>query len=155
MSVKEKEDVLKEIKDAEKKIKAKKLSLAIERIKETAHKILEMKTFCVMMLEEVGISEEDQKRVIDFVNELPGTKLQEEDKMMLRQEARREILRVEKPSQSGYGGQSAGGAGYKTGETYSGAKLNRGLTGSNYATTVSDSTFMVSATGGSDLSIKL
>ena len=78
-------DILDDVKKIEKFKKAQLLAEAIQEIKDYAKNILILKEKTNYLLEEIGISAEDSKKVIDYVNSL--VKLTEKDKKDIRQQA--------------------------------------------------------------------
>ena len=64
----------------------------LAEIKKKARQILELKEETTCILEELNVSAEDTKRIIDFVNSLSGVKLSEEDKKDLRQRIKKNIF---------------------------------------------------------------
>ena len=77
-------DVLDQIKNIEKTVKAKMLIQSISELKKMCKEVSTLKEKCVITLEEIGIDEVDIKRIIDFVNELPEVKLTSDDKKSIR-----------------------------------------------------------------------
>ena len=84
-------DILDEIKKVEKITKAQLLRKAIKKIKDYAREIVELKEKTQIELEEIGIKDEDIKRVIDFVNSLPDVQLTENDKKDLRDSVKKSV----------------------------------------------------------------
>ncbi len=91
-------DILDDVRKAEKAIKMQLLVKQLAVLKGLAREILEAKAKSEMILQDIGVSEADIKRVIDFVNSSPEVQLTEEDKKELRdeirsdgQEARKEV----------------------------------------------------------------
>lgn len=82
-----KDDVLDQFKKAEKMIKTNLLLKSIGNLKKLAREVLEIKEETRIMLSEIGISEEDSKRVIDFINSL--VELSEADKKEIRDEVKK------------------------------------------------------------------
>src|SRR5260221_12827623 len=78
-------DVLDQVRRLEKFRKAQVLVESIEEIKELAKEVLELKEKTNVLLEEIGLSVEDIKRVIDYVNSL--VKLTTSDKKRIREQA--------------------------------------------------------------------
>src|SRR5258705_327290 len=77
-------DVLDQVRRFEKFRKAQVLVESIEEIKELAKDVLEAKERTNVLLEEIGLSAEDAKRVIDYVNSI--VKLTTADKKRIREE---------------------------------------------------------------------
>ena len=75
-----KENILDQVCEAEKVIKTHLLVKRMVDFKNLARQVLEAKEESRLMLSDIGINEEDAKRVIDFVNALPEIQLSEEDK---------------------------------------------------------------------------
>lgn len=84
-------DVLEQVKKIDKAVKAKLLIEKISIIKEFAREVNELREKSNAMLEELGLSPKDIKRVIDYVNELPEVKLSERDKIEIRDEMHNNI----------------------------------------------------------------
>jgi len=84
-------DILDQVKGIEKMIKVNLLMKSISRLKKMAREINEIKAEGTMMLEEIGISKEDIKRIIDFVGDTPEVQLSDEDKKDLRGKVRRSL----------------------------------------------------------------
>lgn len=80
-------NVLDEIKKVEQTVRRRALARAIGDMKDKAKKILELKEETVAMLEALGISDVDSKRVIDFLNSCPDVQLTENDKKSIRERA--------------------------------------------------------------------
>ena len=80
-------DVLDEIKKVEQTVRRRALAKSIGDMKDKAKKILELKEETVAMLEALGISDVDSKRVIDFLNSCPDVQLTENDKKSIRERA--------------------------------------------------------------------
>ena len=83
----EKLDILEDVKKIERFKKAQVLAEAIGEIKSYAKEVLVLKEKTDLLLEEIGISKEDSKRIIDYVNSL--AKLTEVDKKDIREEVKR------------------------------------------------------------------
>lgn len=79
-------DVLEQVKRIDKAVKAKMLIEKIALLKEFAREINELREKSVAILEELGLSDKDMKRIIDYINELPEVKLSERDKKQIREE---------------------------------------------------------------------
>jgi len=82
-------DILDEVKKIEKMVQVAALRKMLVDIKKKARQILELKEETTYVLDELGISTEDSKRIIDFVNSLGEVKLSEEDKKDLRQRVKK------------------------------------------------------------------
>ena len=85
-----KEDILYQVKKVEKAVKLNLLYRRLADLKVLARDVLEAKEESVMILEEIGVSQEDIKRVIDFINSSPEVQLSEADKKELRERVRKE-----------------------------------------------------------------
>lgn len=81
-----KTDVLDQIKAQEKRIKARLLLKQIIVLKKLARDILEAKERTNLILEDVGVKEEDAKRIIDFINSHDDVQLSDQDKIELKDE---------------------------------------------------------------------
>ena len=81
-------DVLDEIKAIERVVRKKRLLAALTELKDKAHKILELKEECLSLLEAIGVSDEDQKRIIDYVNNSGDVVLSESEKKDIRTKAK-------------------------------------------------------------------
>lgn len=77
-------DVLDQVKKIDKAVRAKLLIEKIALLKKYAREVNELKEKSMIVLEELGLSDKDMKRIIDYVNELPEVKLSERDKKDLR-----------------------------------------------------------------------
>ena len=77
-------DVLDQVRSFEKAVKANLLIKAIKELKRLARSVNELKEESLALLEEVGMSEKDSKRILDFVNESSEVKLSEDDKKNIR-----------------------------------------------------------------------
>ena len=75
-------DVLDHLKRVEAKVKQAVVVKMVGEIKRMASQVLELKEKCTAVLTEVGLSAEDVKRVIDFVNNLPSVQLNDGDKVI-------------------------------------------------------------------------
>ena len=85
-----KEDILEQIKKAEKLIKMNLLLKQLATLKKLAKEVLVAKEKSTLILEEVGVSQEDIKRVIDFINSSSEVQLSESDKKDLREKVKKE-----------------------------------------------------------------
>ena len=88
----EKNDILSQIKEIEAKKKQALLVKKVNELKIIAKKINELKAETEILLEEIGVSKEDGKRVIDFVNELDDVKLTERERETLRTKAKTSVI---------------------------------------------------------------
>ena len=86
-------DILDDIKRVEKILTQQLLVRVISQLKQEAKETLKRKIRVKLMLKEVGISDDDAKRVIDFVNELPEVKLTEEEVKEIRDSVRESVRR--------------------------------------------------------------
>lgn len=84
-------DILDQVKKVEKAIKAKVLIKKIGELKKIAKEVNELKEEMVATLEELGLSDKDIKRVIDFINELPDVKLTDREKKEIRETAQADV----------------------------------------------------------------
>jgi hypothetical protein len=82
------EDILDQVKKAEKTIKLGLLMKRIGDLKDIAKEIMEAKEESTMILEEIGIKDEDIKRIIDFVTS--SVSLSDEDKKEIRARVKKE-----------------------------------------------------------------
>lgn len=98
-SLGEVDDVLDQIKEIERAVKAQTLIKILSSLKQYAREILELKEKTTASLEELGISEADIKRVIDFINNSPEVQLTENDKKKLREEVKQSVASKKKNSQ--------------------------------------------------------
>ena len=94
-----KPDVLEDIKRIDRAVRAKTLAQVLSTLKAKAHEILELKEKTNALLEAAGVSAEDAKRIIDFVNSLDDVQLSDEEKRKLREDARNEIAGVKKQAE--------------------------------------------------------
>ena len=89
-------DILDEVKKVENVVRVAALRKMLAEIKKKARQILELKEETTCILEELNVSAEDTKRIIDFVNSLSGVKLSEKDKKDLRQRIKKNIFNEKK-----------------------------------------------------------
>ncbi len=87
-------DILENLKKIDKAVKAKVLIEEIARIKSQAKQVLEIKSRINARLESLGVAQKDQKRIIDYVNELPEVKLTEGEVEKIRIEASASIKKL-------------------------------------------------------------
>lgn len=92
-------DVLEDIKKIDRAIRAKTLANTLAVLKEKAHEILTLKEQTASLLEAVGVSEEDRKRIIDFVNSLDDVQLSLTEKREIKDRAREEISETKKKAE--------------------------------------------------------
>ena len=83
--------ILDQVRKIEKLTKLHLLMGALIDIKQYAREILELKEKGMILLEEIGISEEDRKKIIDFINSLPEIRLSEQDKKDMRDRMRDKV----------------------------------------------------------------
>jgi len=84
-------DILDELKAMEKAVKKMVLIKMLSLIKKMSHEILVLKEKCNVLLDEVGIADEDTKRIIDFVNNQSTVRLTKVDKEDIRDWAKEEV----------------------------------------------------------------
>lgn len=84
-------DILDDIRAMERMTKRLVLIKMLSEIKKMAHDILELKEKGLVLLEEVGISKEDSKKIIDFVNSQSSVKLSESDIKSIREWAKAKV----------------------------------------------------------------
>lgn len=84
-------DVLDEIRQVEKAARRALLIKVLGHLKYVSRKILRYKELIRAELAEMGISEDDAKRIIDFINESGDVKLSEDEIKEIRQEAKDSI----------------------------------------------------------------
>jgi hypothetical protein len=94
-----KPDILDDIKRIDRAVRAKTLANVLSTLKEKAHEVLLLKEQTNMLLEAVGVSAEDAKRIIDFVNSLDDVQLSESEKQNLREDTREEVSEVKKKAE--------------------------------------------------------
>jgi len=87
----EKDDILSEVKKVEKLVKAQLLIKTLSDVKKKAREIVELKEETDAILEEIGLSAEDAKRVIDYVNSLKSVQLSESDKKEIREDTKKTV----------------------------------------------------------------
>ena len=75
----EKKDILDDVKDLERKKKKLLLLKAITQLKDLCKDVKLIKKECEIILKEINVSDDDIKRIIDFVNSLPDTEVTEDD----------------------------------------------------------------------------
>jgi len=90
-AVQPKKDILDQIKRAESAIKQMTLIKMMSEIKQMANQVLELKEKCTAILAEIGVTPEDIKRVIDFVNNLSSVQLDDKDKERICNWAREQV----------------------------------------------------------------
>lgn len=86
-----KPDILDQIKRAEMAVKQATLIKMMGEVKRMASQVLELKEKCTAMLTEIGLSADDVKRVIDFVNNLSSVQLNDADREIIRKWAKDEV----------------------------------------------------------------
>lgn len=94
-----KKDILEDVKEVDRKVRAKIVYNKIGEIKEWAREIAELKEKTQMMLEELGVEKEDIKRLIDYATNSPEAQLTDEDKKELRDEIKNDIFEGKKKVQ--------------------------------------------------------
>jgi len=77
-------DILDEVKKIDRVKRRQLLLTEFEKVKQLAKQVIESKEKCKMILEEVGLKEEDIKKVIDFVNSMDEVKLSDSKRENLR-----------------------------------------------------------------------
>lgn len=92
-------DILDEIKAVDRAIRAQTLARILTQIKEKAKKVLELKEEVNALLEATGLSTEDIKRVIDFVNSLDEVQLTDSEKKEIRTDARSVVKNEKKTAE--------------------------------------------------------
>lgn len=86
-------DLLEEVKRIERAVRAKALAKMLVTLKQKAHEVLELKEYTKAVLEELGVEEGDQKRLIDWINSLDQVKLTKGDKEDIRDEAHDDVTK--------------------------------------------------------------
>src|SRR2546423_14706736 len=94
-----KPDILDDIKRIDRAIRAKTLAEVLATLKEKAHEVLRLKEETNQLLEAAGVSTEDSKRIIDFVNSLDDVQLSETEKRSLREETKEEVSGIRKKAE--------------------------------------------------------
>lgn len=95
----EMEDVLDQIKAIERAVKAQTLMKILSSLKKYAREILVLKEKTTIMLEELGISDTDAKRIIDFINNSSEVQLSETDLKKIREEMKETVSEKKSESQ--------------------------------------------------------
>lgn len=145
-----KTDVLDDIKDAEKRIKAATLVKTLPELKDMAREVLVLKKKIELTLEKLGVSDTDSKRIIDFVNSL--VTLSESEILEIREEVRgsveKEQMKAEKSVLEQYGKRLS--------TTDASWENTAGTVGGSYAVTYSNANAMYSISDGSNtLAVRL
>jgi uncharacterized protein YoxC len=83
-------DILDQVRNAEKVLKTHLLLKQLQVIKKLAKEVLITKEKTKMILEDIGLKEEDVKKVIDFVNSLPEVQLSETEIKELKEDVKDE-----------------------------------------------------------------
>jgi L-serine deaminase len=86
-----KKDILEDVKEVDRKVRAKIVYDKIDDIKSMAKKIAELKEKTQVLLEELGVETEDVKRLIDYATNSPEAQLSEADKKEIRDDIKEEI----------------------------------------------------------------
>jgi hypothetical protein len=92
-------DLLDEVKQIERAIRAKALAKMLTTLKEKAHEILELKEYTNAVLEELGVEEADKKRLIDWINSLDQVKLSKNNKESIRDNASKDVHKERKEAE--------------------------------------------------------
>jgi transcriptional regulator with AAA-type ATPase domain len=85
---KKQKDILEDIKEIDKMVKIHLLRENIGEIKKMAKDIIKIKKKTELILEDIGIDNDDIKRIIDFVNSLDSTKLTDDNISELKKEVK-------------------------------------------------------------------
>lgn len=85
-----KDDILDQVRKAERAVKMHLLMKQLAVLKQLARDVLVAKEKSRLILQDVGVSEEDIKRVIDFLNSSPEVQLSKDDVEELRDKVRNE-----------------------------------------------------------------
>jgi hypothetical protein len=91
---KEKIDILEDVKNIEKKAKAKLLIETTIELKKKIKEITKLKLECDIALEEIGVSKEDSKRIIDFLKELPESKVDKDKVKEMKKNKKKEVTEI-------------------------------------------------------------
>jgi len=91
--IEKKPDVLEDVKEVDRKIRAKILYKKIGDIKEWAKEIATLKEKTELLLEELGVEKEDIKRLIDYATNSPEAQLTDADKKDLRETVKKEVIK--------------------------------------------------------------
>lgn len=83
-----KDDILDQVRKAERAVKMHLLMRQLATLKKIAREVLMAKEESRLILQDVGVSEEDIKRVIDFINSSPEVQLSKDDVEELRNKVR-------------------------------------------------------------------
>jgi len=87
-------DILDQVKEAEAIMRKRMLLKQISELKKLCKKVLETKKECEMTLTECNVSEEDAKRLIDYLNSLPEVQLKKEDISAIRAKIKKKAVEV-------------------------------------------------------------
>lgn len=94
-------DILEEIRAVDKMVKRALLFKVLSHLKYISRKMLRYKELVRAELKEMGVSEDDSKRIIDFINESADVKLTEDDLKSIRKDARDSIQEKKKEIEKG------------------------------------------------------
>jgi predicted nuclease with TOPRIM domain len=81
-------DELKQLEERKRKIQ---LAKSLNKIKDMAKEILENKYMTDKIMEQLGVDSKEAKAIIDWINNLPGVKLDDEDKKKLDDEIKKDL----------------------------------------------------------------
>ena len=84
-------DILLDIRKIEARKKQALLAKKVSELKVLAKKINELKVESEYLIDEMGVSKEDAKRVVDFINELDDVKLTDEEKKEIRNKTKQSV----------------------------------------------------------------
>jgi len=112
-------NVLDDLRDAEKQIKMTMLVKNLAKLKELAKDVLIAKETMNVYLDQLGMTEAEKKKVIDFINSLSEVRVTKRDEDSIAEEVSRSLDSVKKSIEKGIQDKgitfAAGGGGWGTG----------------------------------------
>jgi hypothetical protein len=160
-----KPDILEDIKKIDKAVRAKALANLLSTLKEKAKEVLVLKEETNNLLEAIGVSADDTKRVIDFVNSLDDVQLSESEKRKLKDEAKEEVKTIKQRAEKKVNESPMANVSYvnvipatlttTTDSNLSWIKTNVGTTGAVGYTTSSSNNLATFSSGNKSVSLKV
>jgi hypothetical protein len=160
-----KPDILEDIKKIDKAVRAKALANLLSTLKEKAKEVLVLKEETNNLLEAIGVSADDTKRVIDFVNSLDDVQLSESEKRKLKDEAKEEVKTIKQRAEKKVNESPMATVSYvnvipatlttTTDSNLSWIKTNVGTTGAVGYTTSSSNNLATFSSGNKSVSLKV
>lgn len=149
-------DVLDQVRKAEKIVKTHLLMKRLADLKKLARTIHEAKEESRQLLADIGMKDEDVKRVIDFVNELPEVQLSEGDRKDIRDRVRNEGKKARREVQEKIEKSPAVFTGLTGSNMFSAVNTASSLDALNNFTTISTGgNLVMTSTDGNTLEIKV